>query len=379
MRLIYLSPVPWSSFSQRPHEMAAFFHAATGGRVTWVDPYPTRLPVMNDLFGKAPQLTGADAGSPEWLQLLKPRVLPIEPLPGSGVLNRWMWRDVLQQVRQVMDDVTIVGIGKPSKLAIQLLGAGPRRSSFYDAMDDFPAFYSGLSRSAMARCERRVAGMVDTVITSSHLIHRRFSQWKKDVRLVMNACASERLPAWRPHHHDAGTPVIGYVGTIAAWFDWELVESLARAVPAARVRLIGPLYHPPTGALPPNVTIEPPLPHAAALRVMSEFDIGLIPFKQTSLTASVDPIKFYEYRAMGLPVISTEFGEMAFRRAHEGVYLLRRESDVRNLVQNALAFGWSEHETREFRLANSWSMRFASAKLFTRGEQVSDNTKSSAL
>lgn len=372
MRLIYLSPVPWSSFSQRPHEMVAFFHAATGGQVTWIDPYPTRLPTMADFRGKAPPLTGADAGSPAWLQLLRARVMPIEPLPGSGLVNRWMWRDVLNHARRFMDGDTLIGIGKPSVLGIQLLRSGLHHSSFYDAMDDFPAFYSGLSKLSMARRERSVARMVDTVITSSHLIQRRFSKWKPDVRLVMNACATERLPAWQPRTGRADMPVLGYVGTIAAWFHWELVAALARAVPSARVRLIGPLYEPPAIALPSNVTIEPPLPHAQALRVMNEFDIGLIPFKQTPLTASVDPIKFYEYRAMGLPVISTAFGEMALRAAEDGVCLLGRDSDFPALVRNALALGSKEQTALQFRQANSWSARFTLAKLFTRGEQPSD-------
>lgn len=369
MRLIYLSPVPWDSFSQRPHEIAAFYHSATGGRVTWIDPYPTRLPTIADFRDKSPPLTGADAGSPAWIKILRPRALPIEPLPGSGLINRWMWRDVLIQARQYMDGDTLIGVGKPSVLGIQLLHSGHYSSSFYDAMDDFPAFYTGLSKLAMARRERSIARMVDTVITSSHLIHRRFSKWKSDVRLVMNACATERLPSWRPRVGRAGMPVLGYIGTIAAWFDWELVATLARAVPTARVRLIGPLYQPPAIALPTNVTIEPPLPHAQALQMMNEFDIGLIPFKQTPLTASVDPIKFYEYRAMGLPVMSTAFGEMALRGAGDGVCLLGRDSDFSVLVRDALALSSTEQSVRQFRKVNSWSARLALGKLFTGGEQ----------
>lgn len=367
MRLIYLSPVPWNSFSQRPHEMAAFFHAATGGKVTWIDPYPTRLPAVSDLLRKGPALAGAGTALPEWLHLLRPPALPIEPLPCSGVVNHWLWRGVLHQARHVADEATLVGVGKPSELAIQLLQMVRPRTSFYDAMDDFPAFYSGLSRFAMSRRERRVARLVNTVVTSSHVIQQRFSQWKSDVRLVMNACASERLPMWQPRVRDAHAPVLGYVGTIAGWFDWELVLALAHALPTARLRLIGPLYQPPSVPLPPNVSIEPPLSHSRALRVMNEFDIGLIPFKRTPLTASVDPIKFYEYRAMRLPVVSTAFGEMALRGADDGVCLMNRDSNFRKLVRDALALSSSEQDMREFRQANSWSARFASANLFSRG------------
>ncbi len=57
---------------------------------------------------------------------------------------------------------------------------------------------------------------------------------------------------------------------------------------------------------------------------MAEFDVGLIPFKQNALTAAVDPIKYYEYRALALPVISTDFGEMHERGDLPGLSATRR-------------------------------------------------------
>ena len=54
MRLVYLSPVSWHSFAQRPHELVRQFHAATQAPVLWVEPYPTRLPVLADLLTRPP-------------------------------------------------------------------------------------------------------------------------------------------------------------------------------------------------------------------------------------------------------------------------------------------------------------------------------------
>jgi hypothetical protein len=49
VQLIYLSPVPWASFRQRPHEFAEWFHRRLRARVLWVEPYPVRLPRWSDL------------------------------------------------------------------------------------------------------------------------------------------------------------------------------------------------------------------------------------------------------------------------------------------------------------------------------------------
>ena len=86
------------------------------------------------------------------------------------------------------------------------------------------------------------------------------------------------------------------MGTIGSWFDWELVIALAKSSPKIEFRLIGPVYV-RSPALPHNVRLEQALPHTEALHAMTQFNVGLIPFMRNALTACVDPIKYYEYRA----------------------------------------------------------------------------------
>jgi hypothetical protein len=100
---------------------------------------------------------------------------------------------------------------------------------------------------------------------------------------------------------------------------------------------------------------------------MSQFDVGLIPFKRSTLTSSVDPIKFYEYRALGLPVVSSAFGEMALRKECEGVYLIDRNSDMIKVVGQALANCATQENTDRFRKDNSWESRFREARIFALG------------
>ena len=49
MRLVYLSPVPLASFAQRPHHFVRWFHERFDATVTWIEPYPARLPRATDL------------------------------------------------------------------------------------------------------------------------------------------------------------------------------------------------------------------------------------------------------------------------------------------------------------------------------------------
>ena len=156
---------------------------------------------------------------------------------------------------------------------------------------------------------------------------------------------------------------MGYVGTIATWFDWDWLIELAKARPDDVVRLIGPVFSSAPVDLPNNIEMLPPCNHQAALVAMQAFDVGLIPFKKNKLTASVDPIKYYEYRALGVPVISTEFGEMAFRDGEDGTFLSQGLQDISAVVELALQHSTTIESVQQFRAGNTWKVRFGGVKI----------------
>lgn len=364
MQLIYLSPVPWSSFAQRPHKFVEWFHANTGGDVLWVEPYPTRLPVLSDFRRLKARGNKEGQRLPSWLTVVRPPALPVEPLPASGWVNGFAWGGVLKAVDTfASQQPTVLTIGKPSVLALTLLKRLHGVTSVYDAMDDFPAFYSGLSRLAMSLRERKLVRVVTHVLVSSTLLKRRWNDVKPGVQLIHNGLDASVLPPPRFAVVERTKKVLGYVGTIGQWFNWEWLIALAKARPNDTVRLIGPIFASANCPLPGNVELLPQCGHAAALQAMLDFDVGLIPFKKNDLTASVDPIKYYEYRALGLPVISTDFGEMAFRGTEDGVFLSTSGPGINDLIQEALLYRADEEATRKFIADNTWEARFAAAHI----------------
>lgn len=364
MRLVYLSPVAWNSHTQRPHYLVEWFHNKTDGDVMWVDPYPTRLPLwrdLRDLRNKPPDLASPP---PKWLKIVSPKALPVEPLPGIASLNRWLWGRTIRSIKLFVDaEPCVLGIGKPSELALQLLSAIRLQRSFYDAMDDFPAFYGGISRNAMLKREFLIVSKVSRMIVSSTELMNRWSVHRKDLALSLNGCAVESLPQLSALHQQSPAQVLGYIGTIGEWFDWDIVLKLARTVPSMRIRLIGPIASSVPDNIPTNIEILGPCRHDGAIAEMVKFCVGIIPFKRNRLTASVDPIKYYEYRSLGLPVISTRFGEMSLRENEPGVFLIDRCSDLAEAVGAAKNYQMSLADIEQFRISNSWTKRFDSAKI----------------
>ncbi|AEF95426.1 glycosyltransferase [Desulfotomaculum nigrificans CO-1-SRB] len=359
MQLVYLSPVPWSSFSQRPHKFVDWFHERAGGDVLWIDPYPTRFPAWGDWRRIGVRKDLVNYRIPHWLTVVRPQAFPIEPLPVSGLVNGVLWRDLFKLIeRFALNASTMVAIGKPSVLALEMLKNMNGIPFLYDAMDNFPAFYSGISRLAMASREKSIVQQVTHLFVSSTALQKRWCAVCGNVQLVRNGLDVNVMPDPRFQVNKRSRKVLGYVGTIGLWFDWDWVIALARARPNDTVRLIGPVFVPPSGQVPSNIELLPPLEHAAALQAMLDFDVGLIPFKLNDLTASVDPIKYYEYRALGLPVVSTAFGEMALRADEQGIFLSDGLQDIKDLINEALIYRPDADEIRQFRANNSWQARF---------------------
>lgn len=293
--------------------------------------------------------------------VLSPYAIPIEPLPGARFLNNFLWQDTLDKIQRFSTKETVLGIGKPSQLALTVMRRSKFSLIFHDYMDDFPAFCEGISRKHMEKAEQETISRASKGIASSTTL---CSRWKNgSALLVHNAYDPQSMPKNIYNSKITTVPVLGYVGTIDHWFDWNAVFQIARMFPQYKVRLIGPLLTPPAESLLENMELLPPCTQPEALTAMQDFSVGLIPFKLNRLTRSVDPIKYYEYRAMGLPVLSTAFGEMILHDSDQGVFLFNRDNVV-EMVNAAISKGIDLQGAEEFRQCNSWEARFEALNSF---------------
>jgi glycosyltransferase involved in cell wall biosynthesis len=292
-------------------------------------------------------------------------------LPLGAALNRLLARPVWRAIERFAGaGRLVIGVGRPSATALAAVRELDAESCFFDAMDNFPEFHRGLSRRAMRHYEDAIAAEVDLVLASSTYLAEKFARRGLRVEKILNGCNANAECGMRNDQRDRDTgvhssslithpsPVLGYLGCVGHWFDWPLVIRLAQGLPGAAIELVGPCLAPRPKRLPPNVRCLPACDGAEAAGHLRRFSAGLIPFQRNELTAGVDPIKFYEYRAAGLPVLSTTFGEMASRGREEGVYFLDQTDDLASLVSEALADGMDASRRRCFRRENEWSCRF---------------------
>jgi hypothetical protein len=363
MRLIYFAPVYARSYAQRPHFTVEHWLELGVEQVLWVDPYPVRLPQWQDLHRGRGIYNQATPLDPQ-INVLHVPALPIEPLPcGTWLNRRLLWRTAWQQlVDFTLGASVILGIGRPSALALLALRSLRCSAAFYEAMDNFPEFHQGLARRAMRRHEDLIAAEVDLVVASSTFLAEKFTRRGLRVMKMLNACTPESLPI--RNHAASQQPVLGFVGCLGKWIDWPLLTRLAEQMPETRIELVGPCAASPPNPLPANIHLLPPCKQHEVGMHLKRFSAGLIPFRRTALTTGMDPIKFYEYRAVGLPVLSTQFGEMALRGPGDGVYFLDQGDDMKSVVANALSQSVDLAAIEQFRRANDWRHRFRGADPF---------------
>lgn len=364
-RLVYLSPVPLGSFAQRPHHFVQWFHARFGAEVMWIDPYPTRLPRIHDMHRlwrrPAAKLGPAWACDP-WIERVSVPSIPLEPLNVGRTFNRWLWKGLVEHVRKFISNECWIVTAKPSGLALELRRQFPECPFAYDVLDNVPAFSAGLSRKWMELAEEQLADQSDWIVTSSSPLYNKFAKtWPEKTRLAKNGF----LPVNTINPvvgATTGTPIIGYIGSIASWFDWDILIAFAKKNPNAIVQLIGPCDYIPNN-LPNNIIVLPPIPNSDVYSVMTEFSAGLIPFQRNAVTEYVDPIKYYEYRAVGLPILSTKFGEMCHRGHSDGVYFLEDSLDLQSIFK-INEDHQKEQDLHKFVQENNWASRFNHLNIF---------------
>ncbi len=213
---------------------------------------------------------------------------------------------------------------------------------------------------------RRALLLADVVLASSDKLYRMAASVNENTYLIPNACDyeyfSQALTAKLGLPEDMNGfsgPVIGFMGAIASWCDLELLDRLATNFPDCNIILLGPLYNVQRKQVPARSNI-----HWLGIKdykdlpaYLQAFDVGIIPFKLSSMIESVNPIKMWEYLAAGLPVVSTAFPEA---QKHRDVVLYsENEAEFMENINIALYEDSPEKQALRLELArqNSWKSR----------------------
>lgn len=363
MILVHLGHVPLAEH----HHRGLFEAYARDHLLVYVEkpPRPWRGPFV----GVPATLTRGDV--PERGFLHAPIRGPL-PLERFGVVAQWNWwlglRALLRRLRAGSRAPLILILQTPCLLpTLRGLDADLRA---YLVVDD----YVGLAPDAsgarrIAASHERSLREADVVWAISETLAGAIRPLRADVRLTATGVDHARFAAarGRPAHPlvaRTSSPRIGLLGVLNDRIDWELIESVARRRPDWRFLLVGAVRHAGPETAPAlerlrhlgNVTLLGEVREDEIPACIAGFDVGLIAYRRGRGTLGINPLKLYQYLAVGKPVVATplptvvDFGDVvrlagdtdAFERAIEASLKETGEADaVERRQRRAAASDWS--------------------------------------
>ena len=139
----------------------------------------------------------------------------------------------------------------------------------------------------------------------------------------------------RPHDLPSGKPVAGFYGSIASWVDINLIYQCVSKLCDVNFVLIGPSEVDLSQLKKlSNFFYLGFKPYEEIPAYSQHWDVGMIPFVKSQLTAALNPLKIKEYLTTGKPVVSVDLPAM---QAYKGyIYIAKDEDEFINALQLAI-------------------------------------------
>jgi glycosyltransferase involved in cell wall biosynthesis len=239
-----------------------------------------------------------------------------------------------------------------------------RQFVVYNCMDAY-ADFSDIREFCpeINRMEEDLCHAAHIILTSSKHLQQRLSRYGKLAHLVPNGVDREHFNLERnlPLPPDLSTipsPIIGYYGAIAEWFDLDLLTYAAEQLPQYSFVLIGDctVNAERLRALP-NVYFLGEKPYQELPNYVNHFEIAVIPFKRNELTISTNPVKLYEYLATGKPIVSVDLPEI--KPFANVVYIARDYDEFVNFLEDVVGreAWWVKDKRKKATKDHDWNDR----------------------
>jgi glycosyltransferase involved in cell wall biosynthesis len=241
-------------------------------------------------------------------------------------------------------------------------------SLVYHCVDDLAAI-PGVDATAFRAEERRLLEQADMVFTTSAALRDQCSPYNAQVHFHPNVVDLDHFAqAHRPGPLPADLqtipePRLAYIGALSDFkIDFQLLIEVAKARPEWNLVLIGEEREGQRSALLqqlgslPNVHLLGYKTYAQLPDYLRGLNVGLLPTLVNDYTHGMFPMKYFEYLAAGLPVVSTP---LAFTREPnlEMRIAATSEAFVAAIEAQLQRSKYSEQQSRSLVGHNTWGFR----------------------
>lgn len=371
--IVCFSSIDWDFIWQGHQEIMSAL-AANGNRILYIENTGVRAPSMRDLPRLSQRIRNWWRGTKgfrrdrENLYIYSPLLLPF---PYSRLI-RWINRGLM--LRALRRWMRAAGFGRPivwsflpTPLVRETIAQLDPIVSVYYCIDDFAS--SSPAARRIGQSEQLMFRDVDLVFVTSEQLRRKAEAHSRQVHLFPFGVSYAKFERVRLSADEVPgdllglpQPVVGYIGGVHQWIDFDTLGAVARAMPDVSVAVVGPLQVDPASTPSvPNLHFLGKRPHDDVPRYIKGFDVGIVPYRLSDYTANVYPTKLNEYLAMGIPVVSTDLPEIRRFNAEHGdqVQVAHTSDEFVAAVRRALEPAAAEVRAARIEIAkeNSWDTR----------------------
>ncbi len=180
----------------------------------------------------------------------------------------------------------------------------------YDCTDDYAAIQPEAAGVIRER-DGRLLARADLVTTVSRTLHQQKSAVRSGVHMLPNAVDPRHFDPGREHEVPAdlagigGRAVVGYVGRMNYKLDVRLLDEVTDRRPDIVFVFIGPGFQRVAELQKRNTLFLGTRPYDDLPAYVARMDVCMIPHRLSDITMHMNPVKVYEYLAMGKPVVAT--------------------------------------------------------------------------
>ncbi len=155
--------------------------------------------------------------------------------------------------------------------------------------------------------------------------------------------------------------IVCYYGSLATWFDYDLIKEAANAHKDYAFVLIGIKYDDTFDKSKiekvKNVFYLGKIPYNELINITKDVDLLTIPFVINEITESTSPVKLFEYMATKKPILTTDMKEC---RKYKSVLIGKDHADYIKKIDEAIKLnGDNEYHELEMKEAkeNTWDSK----------------------
>jgi len=246
-------------------------------------------------------------------------ILPINFLPEGKIydfFNRINQRIILSRVKKVIRKKAIknyIYINSYNFKCPSLFESLNPDLTVYHCVDPIVGDYN---TKHGINAERIIVKNADVVICTSRALYEQKKKQNANTYFVPNGAdigSRSSLVNNSTTHialQNIKKPIVGYVGAIERRIDYDLIKSVTAQNPHVSFVFVGPQHRehiPDWFYNTKNIHIVESIPYNEVVQMIYGFDVCMIPFKKDDISATIFPLKLFEYLGLGKPVICTDF------------------------------------------------------------------------